>query len=142
MNAGAALLLSLKPRFADAIFSGTKRFELRRVKPRLSAGDLIIAYVTVPRCKVEGAFEVSQVLAMPPRALWQAVREAAGVTKEEFDTYFEGTELGFAIEIRKVWRMAPVTLATMRRLRLRPPQSYQYLDAPTALRLWKSAAKN
>ena len=33
-----ALLISIRPRFVEAIFAKTKSVELRRVKPRLEAG--------------------------------------------------------------------------------------------------------
>jgi len=135
MSNASALLLSLKPCFADAIFSGEKRFELRRVKPRLVGGDLVVVYVTVPRCKLEGAFEVEQVIAATPNRLWRDVQHSVGVTKAEFDAYFDGADIGYGIEIRKVWKMEPITLAAMRRLRIRPPQSYQYLTSSTASRL-------
>lgn len=135
MKNASALLLSLKPRFADAIFSGEKRFELRRVKPRLAGGDLVVIYVTVPRCKVEGAFEVEKVIAAKPEKLWRAVQHCGGVTKAEFDAYFGARAIAYGIEIRKVWKIDPTTLAAMKRLQIRPPQSYRYLDQSTASRL-------
>lgn len=126
---GKALLLSLKPRFADAIFLRTKRVELRRVRPRLSAGDLVLVYVTSPRCSLEGAFEVERVLEAKPAALWGHVAHNAGVTRAEFMQYFQGSSMAFGIVIRRVWRFAPLSLSTLRKAKIRPPQSYHYLDS-------------
>lgn len=132
---GSALLLSIKPRYADAIFARSKRVELRRVKPRVGPGDLVLVYVTSPRCALEGAFEVERVMTEKPAVLWKHVAHNSGVTREEFDHYFEGRDAAYAIVVKKVWRHTPVTLAKMRKARIRPPQSYHYLDAPTASRL-------
>ena len=132
---GSALLLSIKPRYADAIFARRKRVELRRVKPRVGPGDLVLVYVTSPRCALEGAFEVERVLTEKPAVLWKHVAHNAGVTREEFDNYFEGRDAAYAIVVKKVWRHTPVTLAKMRKARIRPPQSYHYLDKSTASRL-------
>ncbi len=125
---GRALLLSIKPRFADAIFAKTKRVELRRVKPKVGPGDLVLVYVSAPRSTLEGAFEVERVFSETPAKLWQHVQRQSGVTKAEFDTYFSGRDIAYGIVIRRVWMLAPVSLAVMRKVRIRPPQSYQYLE--------------
>jgi predicted transcriptional regulator len=132
---GRALLLSIKPRFADAIFAKTKRVELRRVKPKVGPGDLVLVYVSAPRSRLEGAFEVERVFAEPPSKLWPDVEKQAGVTKAEFDAYFSGRETAYGIVIRRVWALRPVSLATMRKVQIRPPQSYQYLEAIETARL-------
>ena len=132
---GSALLLSIKPRYADAIFTRQKRVELRRVRPRVGPGDLVLVYVSSPRCALEGAFLVERVLKAAPSALWKHVSSQAGLSRDEFEGYFGTREMAYAIVIQKVWRLAPVTLSTMRRAQIRPPQSYQYLDKSTAARL-------
>lgn len=125
-----ALLLSLKPRFAHAIFDGTKTVELRRVRPRLSSGDLVLIYVSSPTCRLEGAFEVAQVLDAAPDKLWSKVRGRCALTRLEYDAYFADAEVAYGIVIRKKWRLeSPVDLAAMRARNIRPPQGYQYLAA-------------
>jgi len=132
---GSALLLSIKPRYADAIFARKKRVELRRVKPRVGPGDLVLVYVTSPRCTLEGAFEVERVFAEKPATLWKHVEQHAGVTHEEFRHYFEGRNMAYGIVIRRVWKLTPVTLSAMRKAKIRPPQSYHYLDSSAARKL-------
>lgn len=132
---GSALLLSIKPRFADAIFARKKRVELRRVKPRVGPGDLVLVYVTSPRCTLEGAFEVERVFAEHPAALWLHVEKQAGVTEREFQDYFKGRQIAYGIVIRRVWKLAPVPLSAMRKAMIRPPQSYHYLDYAATGRL-------
>ena len=38
------ILLSIHPRFAEAIFDGTKKVELRRRAPKLMAGDEVVVF--------------------------------------------------------------------------------------------------
>lgn len=126
---GRALLLSLKPRFAEAIFEGRKTVELRRVPPRVGPGDLVFVYVTSPRCLLEGAFEVSRVLHGSPGGLWKAVREHCGLAKAEYRTYFSAARRAYGIVIRRSWRLdSPVDMAFLRAQDIRPPQGYRYLD--------------
>ena len=45
--ANNAILMSIRPQYANMIFDGTKTAELRRVKPKtLESGDLILVYVS------------------------------------------------------------------------------------------------
>jgi len=123
-----ALLLSIKPRFADAIFSGVKRFELRKVKPKVTTGDLVLVYVTTPRAQLEGAFEVSEVLELTPTVLWRKVSKSCALSKAEFFQYYEGKEIGYAIGIQKAWHiMNSVGLHQLKAKRILPPQGYRYL---------------
>lgn len=117
-----ALLLSIKPRFADAIFEGTKTFELRKVRPKLVAGDLVLVYVTPPRCRLEGAFKVGAVLEMPPEKLWLRVRGKCGVTRAEFMTYYSEKSTAFAIGVAEAWQLeTAVGLNKLRTEEIVPP---------------------
>jgi predicted transcriptional regulator len=125
-----ALLLSIKPRFADAIFDGSKTYELRKVRPRVVEGDLVLVYVTVPRCRLEGAFRVGSVLEMAPEKLWNRVRGKCGVTKSEFMSYYAGKTTAFAIGVAEAWLLeSAVELSALRTEEILPPQGYRYLTA-------------
>lgn len=129
MTTNHALLISIRPRFVEAIFSGTKTVELRRVKPRLSEGDMVFIYASGDTKGIVGAFEVEGVTTAPPCAIWRKHNGGCGLEKAEFDRYFDGVEVGYAIRIGKVWQLpTPVLLGTLRKRRagFRPPQSYHY----------------
>jgi predicted transcriptional regulator len=133
-----ALLISIRPRFVEAIFAGTKTVELRRVKPRLSAGDLVVIYASGSTKGIVGAFEVEGVTTATPGSIWRKHNGSSGLAKAEFDDYFEGTQVGHAIRIGKVWQLpSPVLLGTLRKRRagFRPPQSYHYWKLEDLLRL-------
>lgn len=56
------LLLSIKPEYADKILAGKKTVELRRVRTRLEAGDLVLVYVTSPQQNLVASLEVERVI--------------------------------------------------------------------------------
>jgi len=125
------LLLSIRPEYAEKIFDGTKRVELRRVRPRLQNGDLVILYVSSPVKAVCGAFKVDYVVAGPPGDLWEKVRSRAGITREEFDAYFVGASKAVAIFFSEVFTLSQViTLDALRETLpdFQAPQGYQYVE--------------
>ncbi|MDB4491722.1 ASCH domain-containing protein [bacterium] len=129
MQTNDALLLSIRPRFVDLIFAGTKTVELRRVKPRVQPGHLVVVYASGATKGIVGAFEVAGLTSATPSSIWQKYNGGSGLTKEEFDSYYAGTSIGYAIRIGKFWKLAEtVPLQTLRKRRagFRPPQSYHY----------------
>lgn len=124
------LLLSIHPRFANAIFEGTKTVELRRRAPKLSADDKVIVYATVPRAEVIGTFTVDSVVSDTLGKLWQNTRANASVTKSEFDDYFHGMDTGVGIWVgKKILFPSPIPLSMLRELwpGFHPPQGFRYL---------------
>ncbi len=133
-----ALLLSIRPEYATKIFDGSKTVELRRVRPRLTSGDLVLVYASAPVKALLGAFEVAKVVEAPPAQLWTQVQEKAGLTHDQFDQYFDGAKQGYGIFLKRKWSLAePVALDVLRKRQtnFRPPQSYHYLTQGEANRI-------
>lgn len=133
-----ALLLSIRPRFVELIFSGSKRIELRRSRPRVKAGDLVFVYASSPTMALVGAFEISGLVEETPAAIWRKWGGQSGITKAEFDDYFDGREVGFGLVIAHAWRLpSPVKLSSLRKRQagFHPPQSYHYLPITSLNRL-------
>jgi predicted transcriptional regulator len=124
------LLLSVRPKYADKIFKHTKTVELRRVRPKhLQKGDLVLIYVSSPIQALAGTFKVERVVEEPLKNLWQLVKKKAGVTRQEFNTYYEGVSTGVGIFFEEVQRFQePIALQTIRQhlLLFQPPQSFRY----------------
>jgi predicted transcriptional regulator len=117
----AAALMSIKPRFAEAILRGDKTLELRRKRPGLQPGTRVLIYASVPVKAVVGWFEVGQIHHSSPERLWRRAAACGGVTRDEFDAYFAGCELAFGIEVARTGRVEPTPPG------IPPPQSWQYL---------------
>jgi len=129
MTSNHALLISIRPRFVELIFEGAKTVELRRVKPRLQAGDLVVVYASGSTMAIVGAFEVTGVTEATPKHIWRKHNGGSGLEKDEFDQYFDGKTTGYAIQIGRRWKLpCPISLQTLRQLHggFRPPQSYHY----------------
>lgn len=124
-----ALLLSIRPKYVSMIANGEKRYELRRRCPKIQEGDLAFVYESSPTMSLVGAFTIGNVIQQPPSFLWKSFGAETGIGKDEFMEYFEGCELGSAIEISQYWELENrVSLSQLRkRVNIEPPQSYRYL---------------
>lgn len=128
------LLLSIKPQYADQIFAGTKQVELRRVRTRLQAGDLVLIYVSSPERALVGSFEVEEIIVedLPENLniFWCKVKEKAAINRKIFDDYYQGASVGVGIFCTNIQRFKnPINLDTLRKKKphLVPPQCYRYL---------------
>lgn len=113
--------MSIKPHFAEAILRGDKTLELRRKRPRLQPGTRVLIYATAPVKAVVGWFEVGEIHDATPDRLWRRAAGCGGVTRDEFDAYFAGCTLAFAIEVARTGRVEPIPPG------IRPPQSWRHL---------------
>jgi predicted transcriptional regulator len=119
-------LLSIKPRFAHAIFNGQKKFEYRRSVFQRRV-NIILVYVTAPVGQVVGEFDVVSTIHEPVADLWERTKSHAGIEKHLFFRYFKGKEFGYAIEVGRV-RIYDKPFSPIEHLGVKPPQSFIYLD--------------
>lgn len=130
MNAAKPLLLSLKPCYAKLVFSGRKMAEFRRrITPNVTNRDVFI-YVSSPIMALSGGFRVGEVWSGSPREVWGLASELGSVNKPDFDTYFYGNTVAYALEIKEVWKYPkPVNLDTLRGkfTNFNVPQSWRYV---------------
>lgn len=124
------LLLSLKPRYANLVFDGLKKVELRRRSPRNLEGRDVFVYVTNPDRILRGGFKVGNVWIGTPEEIWEIVSDKAGVEKPEFDAYYAGREVAYAFEIVEPLEYEnPLTLDVLKRMfrNFVVPQSWRYV---------------
>lgn len=125
---GRVALFSIKPRYAEAILGGTKQVEFRRT-PLAADVSHVVIYATAPIKKIVGLFEVAGVERAMPRSLWRSYREVGAIDSDDFNAYFAGTDVAYAIKVRGARRLrSPLDLCHLSPT-LRAPQSYQYLRA-------------
>jgi predicted transcriptional regulator len=133
MNAETtALFLSIRPRFAEMLLDGTKSVELRRVRPNVAIGSMVLLYASSPDRELVGRAEVANVQVDGLEAIWRRHGGATGLDRSEYNAYFVGTDQAVAISLRRIRRLdEPRPLGELRRrlTDFRPPQSYRYLDA-------------
>ena len=124
------LLLSLKPHYADRIFEGLKKVELRRrIASHIKDRDIFV-YVSSPVMELRGGFRAGDFWRGTPEEIWNRVSDLAQVNKQDFDTYFEGQAIAYAFEIKEVWEVPnPVNLNVLRNQfpNFVVPQSWRYV---------------
>ena len=130
---GNAIFLSIRSQYVNRIFEGTKTVELRRVRPRyIAEGALALIYVPSPIKSLVGAFKVDLVVKKPLQELWEIVHDKAGVTRKEFDVYFDGVSIGVGIFFSNIRILPePIELQNLRQqiLGFHPPQGFRYATA-------------
>lgn len=93
------VLLSIKPEFAEKIFSGEKRYEFRKTLFKSPSIKKIVVYASSPVKKVIGEFIIDDILHLRIEELWDKTKNEAGISKEQFLQYFYGKEFGYAIKV-------------------------------------------
>ena len=96
----STILMSIKPKYVDKIFSGEKKYEYRKrmCKEKI---DRIIVYSSFPIQKVAGELKIKQVLYNKKSIIWDKTNRYGGITKTKYDKYYENCDYAVAYEIEK-----------------------------------------
>lgn len=118
-------LFSIKPYYAAQIFSGTKKYELRKIRCKRPIKRMYI-YVTAPVCAVLGECIVETVLQDSPDFLWKTVSLYSGISEKDYFKYFEGAKKAVAYKLVKVLQYEKPKKLDYFNLKT-PPQSFCYV---------------
>lgn len=125
---GRAVLLSIKPKYADLILAGTKTVELRRSWPSNDVGVMVI-YSSAPVQRLTGIALITQIQECSPEALWKiAQAHGGGVTEEELKEYIGKKSLAYGVMLGRV---EPAEVAVDPKdlfPNFTPPQGFLYLS--------------
>src|SRR4051812_19884541 len=105
MDSDRSLLVSVRPRFADLLLAGTKTVELRRQRPAVVPGAVVVIYASSPFKGVVGTASVAAIRVGRLDAIWRDFGSQTGVTRGEYNAYFAGLDEAVAIELRDVRRL-------------------------------------
>jgi len=119
-------LLSIKPEFAEKIFSGEKCFEFRKTAFSQEVTTIVV-YATAPVGRIVGEFEVARILEDAPHPLWQKTKCKAGISAKFFFDYFKGRKKAIAIEVSRPKKYIPALDPYASNKKFHPPQSFRYL---------------
>ncbi len=120
------IILSIKPEFANKIFNGTKKFEFRRTLFKNKEVTKIVVYASAPISKIIGEFEINNIVHDDLNELWRRTSKFSGITEDYYIKYFNGKELGYAIEVKNP-RKYDKELCIKESYGMKPPQSFAYL---------------
>jgi len=126
-------LMSVKPKFAYQIFTGKKKYELRRhIGVEIEECSTIVLYVSGKVKALMGEFQAGNVIVGSPVYVWEktACQPNSGLDEDDWP-YIEGSKLAMAIEIlkTKIYRR-PISLAELKNIipGFMPPLSYRELN--------------
>jgi predicted transcriptional regulator len=130
---GRAVLLSIKPKYAELILAGSKRVELRRSWPSSDIG-IMVLYSSAPVQRLVGVAFVDRIEERDLESLWVlADSSGGGVTYDELKSYVNGKRTAFGVMIDRAKtaesQVDPKDLFP----NFTPPQSFIYL-APDEFR--------
>jgi type I restriction enzyme, S subunit len=122
-----SVLLSIKPRYAESIIAGLKKYEFRKILFKKKHINTVYVYATSPVKKIVGAFQIGDIIEDRPVILWDRLNEFSGMDEIEFFDYFKNNKIGFAIEIKDVKKFeAPLDPSEVIPGFV-PPQSFCYV---------------
>lgn len=123
----STILLSIHPDYAEKILDGKKHYEFRKILCSRKI-DRILLYATAPIKKVVGEVEVSEVLIDCPEKIWKMTCHGAGIDREHFAQYYNGSRKAVAYVLKHAVRyQQPRELAEYGMERA--PQSFVYVDS-------------
>lgn len=125
------LFLSIHPEHVQAIVEGRKTVELRKRKPNIDPGYMVVIYATTPKCEVVAVATVVALQVEEPNAIWRNCGKLAAVSEQEFRDYYEGAEKAVGIHLSNIAVLKkPISLRELRQRwdGFQPPQQYRYLD--------------
>jgi predicted transcriptional regulator len=127
LQTNSAILLSVKPKFADLIVDGSKLVELRRSVPAQIIGTIAI-YSSSPVQAIVALADVKETIKASLNELWKISKDyGGGLTRAELLAYFDSKETGFAIMLKNIRVYnTPVQPAKIFRS-FSAPQSFRYL---------------
>jgi predicted transcriptional regulator len=123
------LLISIKPEFADKIFNGKKKIELRKSMPSVEKGDWVIVYSTDPVKAVVGICEVKNVIKTSRTKMWKTHSKSLGINQKRFWEYYSNNTYAIGIELTKINKLdQKVLLSSIKKSlpKFAPPQTFRY----------------
>lgn len=122
------VILSIKPKYVQSIIKGDKRYEFRKAIFKNRTIGRVFIYSSAPVKRIVALFEIGTILEDHPAALWDSVRDYAGIDDREFFSYFAGKTRGYAIGIENVQEFDVPIDPRVSIPGFVPPQSYCYVD--------------
>lgn len=96
------VLLSIKPKYVDKIFDGTKKYEFRKSLFKRRDVTIVVIYASSPIKRVVGEFEIEDILSGDVNTLWERTKKYSGITKDFYYTYFQKSKTANAIQIGRL----------------------------------------
>ena len=82
------VIISIRHKFAEKIYDGSKIFELRHVNPTIKPRSWMWIYEPKPIGMITGYVQYHGLLIGEPKTIWNQYHEFLGVSEQEFFDYY------------------------------------------------------
>lgn len=124
-----AILLAIRPRYAEAILSGRKRYEYRRAIPGRRDITRVLLYASAPVCRIVGECTIGRVVVGPMQSVWDRTSTRGGITLDEFQRYFREAPIARALRVENPIAYPEPIDPRAAIPGFRPPQNFCYIYA-------------
>jgi predicted transcriptional regulator len=124
-----AVLLSVRPRYANALLAGTKTAEVRRRFPHQSRGTTLYLYSSTPDRAILGTVQLDEIDRPSADRVWHQYADQIEIEEAALGDYLAESPSAAILRVSKPARWKhKVPLGLLRScLQLEPPQSFRYL---------------
>lgn len=121
------ILLSIKPKYANAILDGQKLVEFRKLAFKKEI-ERVYIYSSSPEQRIIGYFTIEDIISDTPEKLWEQFSKVGSISEEDFFDYFANKEVGYSIKIKTVKKFSKSKNPKDIFENFVPPQSYMYCE--------------
>ncbi len=123
-----SVLLSIKPKYVDAIIRGEKLFEFRKAIFRSNDIKRVYIYASSPVQKIVGYFNLEGIIKGHPSEIWEECSELGGISEHDFFEYYRGKTKAFSLKISELTLFDNAVCPYSTFNNFTPPQSFMYFD--------------
>lgn len=115
-----------KPCFVEKIYDLSKKYEYRK---RLFSQEIdrVYIYASAPIKKIVGYFPYNEIVSGDLNEVWKITADYSGISRKQYDKYFNNKEIAYAISIRGLKRFEYEVNPNDIFERFVPPQSFFYI---------------
>jgi predicted transcriptional regulator len=132
-----AVLMSIKPKYAAAIFAGSKKVEFRKVRIGSTVREVVV-YATAPISRIVGLFSVGRIVQDRPTTLWKRFGRVGCISAADYEEYYGDREKAVAIGVRKPRTLRNALHLDELRRGLTAPQSFAYCSSAILSKVLKA----
>lgn len=121
------VLLSIKPKYANAIMARQKLVEFRKLAFKKEI-ERVYIYSSAPEQRIIGYFTIDHIVSDTPAKLWKQFNKVGSISHADFFDYFANKEIGYSIMIKDVNKFKKSKNPKEIFKNFVPPQSYMYCE--------------
>lgn len=99
------VIMSIRPKYAQAILDGSKLYEYRKRLPKNTDIQKVYIYASKPTKAIIAYFTIGSIISDNPQKVWELTKKDGGITKKQFNDYFKCHSLAHAIKIEGVTKL-------------------------------------